>query len=108
MGWYPYSHNTCFHCRKVFAYGAERMICPQCGGPLHDLGRHFKAPRRNDLKQWQKVERLFQHGYVFDYNRSDYYVRLPKRLNEVDAFLEANEREKRRHEAEHKRQKSLH
>ena len=30
MGWYPYSHNTCFHCRKVFAYEGSR-VCPECG-----------------------------------------------------------------------------
>jgi hypothetical protein len=29
------------------------------------LGRHFKAPKHDDLKQWKKVVFLIRHGFVF-------------------------------------------
>ena len=95
------NHRTCFHCRKVFSYSGGGMICPQCGGTLHELGKNFKAPRRTDLKQWEKVERLWQHGVTFQPGEHD-LTRPPKRLNEVDAFLEAHDREKLQREQERK------
>ena len=32
-----------------------------------NAGRNFKPPRRNNIKQWRKVELLLQRGYKWDY-----------------------------------------
>lgn len=63
---------ACFDCRKSFKRefvltdGVPlEMKCPHCGGVAHNLGRHFKAPKKGDLKQWQKVRFLFDHGFRF-------------------------------------------
>jgi hypothetical protein len=29
--------------------------CPDCGGVTHYMGIDFKAPKRNDVKSWEKV-----------------------------------------------------
>ena len=35
------------------------------GGVAHNFGRHFKAPKKTELKQWKKVAILFEHGFRF-------------------------------------------
>ncbi len=63
---------ACLTCRKSFKREVNlanecptALQCPECGGLAHNFGRHFKAPKKNDLKQWQKVEFLFEHGFRF-------------------------------------------
>lgn len=63
---------ACLGCRKSFkrefdlAAGCpDQLVCPECGGAAYNFGRHFKAPRKNDLKQWEKVAYLFEHGFRF-------------------------------------------
>jgi hypothetical protein len=46
-------HFACFACRK-------------CKRPMARMGRYFKAPRRNAVKAWQEVERLYGSGECFD------------------------------------------
>lgn len=71
-------HFVCFDCRKSFKQAAYlnwspntrpqasdmRVVpCPQCGNEAHCLGKYFKAPPRNNIKQWQKLRLLHQHGW---------------------------------------------
>ena len=76
---YSYSlHYACFSCRKMFnkppwtrrhdRKGASVNVvsCPQCGASLHNMGREFKPPRRSAIRQWRKVEMLFQRGYRWE------------------------------------------
>jgi len=62
-------HLACFACRKKFHYdkwsklkGRLEHLCPECKQPLHDMGWDFKAPRKNDKKQWEKVRILYTKG----------------------------------------------
>ncbi len=72
---------VCFTCRKSFKIGlsefAPRFLtheeienatfpCPQCARRLNFVGRYFKAPRRTEVKQWQKVEELYRSGWRAD------------------------------------------
>jgi hypothetical protein len=77
----PYKESfACFSCRKVFKQtnrielpdhlkiplGEKRVCkCPQCGQEMADMGIHFKAPKMNKVKQWQKVRILYEHGFTF-------------------------------------------
>lgn len=84
--------HACFECKKSFKYTVIRNIppvCPQCNQPRAEMGRAFKAPKKNEISQWKKVKKLWDAGYRFDtntYNPAQY----PKTLKEVDAFVEAN------------------
>ena len=84
--------HACFSCRKSFKrlhLKDEIAICPQCAGPLARMGRAFIAPRKNNLKQWKKTQLLWEAGYRFPsntYDSADY----PKRLQDVEEFIEAN------------------
>jgi DNA-directed RNA polymerase subunit RPC12/RpoP len=70
---------ACFKCRKAFKYEVQRdwwavkspqaktrnpeqVVCPDCGEKMWLMGRKFKAPKRNNLKQWLKVEKIRKTG----------------------------------------------
>ncbi len=81
---HPYA---CFRCRKSFkrASRAEAVLpCPECGGPSIGLTRKFKPPKRFDEKQWNKVEALVRHGFLF-WSLDEPY---PDTIQEVTAFAE--------------------
>ena len=52
------------------------------------MGRTFKAPRRGDVEQWEKVQTLYAHGFRF-FSDDSYpdAARLPARLREVEGFI---------------------
>ena len=87
---------ACFDCRKAFKQPAafpkripeERHICPQCGAEMVEMGRNFRAPKRDDLEQWKKVEALVRAGFSFHSVNSYRTGRYPERLSEVDSFVE--------------------
>ncbi|TXT18421.1 MAG: hypothetical protein FD138_4446, partial [Planctomycetota bacterium] len=39
--------------------------CPECGGPMADLGLDFKAPRRNNQKAWKYLQTLYVVGHAW-------------------------------------------
>jgi hypothetical protein len=99
----PYKDRyACFHCRKAFkrrknddlpramqrADGEFPIVrCPQCRRPMHDMGMDFKAPPLKDVKQWRKVELLFEHGFTFHSCGCCGPGLMPAELREVEAFL---------------------
>jgi len=81
---HPYA---CFRCRKSFkrTSGADAVLpCPECGGPSIGLTRKFKPPKQSDEKQWDKVEALVRHGFLF-WSVGEPY---PDTLREVPAFVQ--------------------
>ena len=86
--------HACFECRSTFkkppaeAAGQTGYICPRCKFALHDMGRSFRAPAKNDLDGWKKVQALYAHGFrFFSYRSFGNYPRLPERFREVEAFV---------------------
>ena len=86
--------HACFACRKSFkiADRPEQATCPNCGGPIHWMGRSFKAPAMRDREQWAKVQALYEAGFRFSSYRSHDCPPLPTRLGDVDAFIRDNPR----------------
>lgn len=88
---------ACFECCKAFkreyelGSGIQALPCPQCGSLAHNLGRHFKPPKKSDTEQWNKVKFLFEHGFRFQKIRtgSSHHetVPYPKTLNEAREFV---------------------
>lgn len=88
---------ACFTCRRSFKRPGERptppeRTCPHCGGPAHNLGRHFKAPAADDRAQWAKVRFLVEHGFpfqhVYDPAHGRRPVPYPETLKEARAFVQ--------------------
>ena len=87
--------HVCFRCRKSFKKPnrEERRICPQCDGSLRALSRNFSAPRSTDTEQWEKVQYLVAHGFVFHAvyeqreDKEHYRVRYSQTLEEAKAFV---------------------
>jgi len=60
-------HWVCFRCRKAFKKPAEHDVpesrqqggyaCPECGGPMHNMGKEFEAPPASAIKRWAAIER---------------------------------------------------
>lgn len=120
----PYKeHYACFSCRKMFRRPSRHGLlypppvgqvpvapCPDCGQPMRDMGRDFKAPKRSDVEQWKKVVLLYTHGYTFHSCGCDGPGPRPKRLKDVAPFLakqrhreETRERQQRLASAERER-----
>ena len=59
-------HIICFTCRtSLKGMGGTGFPCTICGTPLVNMGRDFKPPKKNNLKQWRKVFLIYQKGYGF-------------------------------------------
>lgn len=68
---------VCIHCRKVFKQPSHRLVgthyeplnrdraCPQCQTVLVRVGDAFRAPRKDDLAAWERVERDIAKGRTF-------------------------------------------
>jgi len=55
------------------------------------MGRSFKAPKRSDDEQWQKVQALWSAGFRFwSYRSRPDAEALPERLRDVDDFIRRN------------------
>ena len=85
----PLMRFACFECRKSFKRELKRepYACPQCGNPMFEMGRQFKAPAQTDVKQWRKVEALVRGGITFHSQRLYSLRNMPKVLREVAPFV---------------------
>jgi hypothetical protein len=59
---------------------------------MKDLGLDFKSPAQDDLKQWHKVELLFERGVTFHSCGCCGPGARPGKLSEVDDFFIDRER----------------
>ncbi len=89
--------HACFECHKAFKQDVYYLpegkpqpesVCPECGGKMWEMGRTFKAPKQDDVKQWRKVETLIKRGITFHSYGSHGLGRFPRTLNDVAPFLE--------------------
>ena len=84
---------ACFACRKswkVKPRDEREAKCPECGGVTHEMGRAFKAPKKTDSEQWEKVEVLWEAGFRFWPTGSTEIEPLPERLRDVQDFIKRN------------------
>jgi uncharacterized protein (DUF433 family) len=78
MRQYNLEHWVCFECRKMFKRPfrvendgadpkapARPYVCPQCRGPMINMGIYFEPPRQNDLASWKRMRLLADFGYFF-------------------------------------------
>lgn len=72
-------HYACFTCRKTFKRRLLRDVlngyskntietpakCPECSGPLADMGLDFESPKKNDSKAWSHIALLYKVAITF-------------------------------------------
>jgi len=57
------------------------------------MGRAFKAPKKTNVEQWWKVERLWKAGFRFNPDTGWRDVEpYPVRLGDVEAFIRQNQK----------------
>lgn len=82
---------ACFACRKCFKkpfVPDHQYKCPQCAQEMAHMGRSFKAPRRTETQQWEKVQRLWSAGYRFHTNtRRQHVPAFPNKLHDLDKWI---------------------
>jgi hypothetical protein len=91
-------HFGCFRCRKSFKRrlkddvdpsGADQPArCPQCGLLMADLGLDFKAPKKDDLKAWAVLEKLWVVDVTFHSCGCSGPGYRPRSERDYRAFLE--------------------
>lgn len=84
---------ACFECRLSFKRryeaGVAERPCPSCGGPAARLDRKFRPPARDDIKQWRKVQFLYEHGFRFQsvHDERGQLIPYPATLAEAKVFV---------------------
>jgi DNA-directed RNA polymerase subunit RPC12/RpoP len=72
-------HFACFKCRKTFkrrllndiqgGYNKDKIEtptkCPECGEIMADMGLDFESPKKNDIKGWNHITKLYKVGITF-------------------------------------------
>ena len=68
-------HYACFACRKMYRRRLKQDVdpagpdrapcCPQCRGPVADMGLDFAPPPSGDVKAWRVLEELYEVGETF-------------------------------------------
>ena len=74
--------------RKIREINQERFCCPECGKPMEIMGRNFRAPRKENKREWKKVELLVQKGFRFFSSGWEERGSYPKTLGELASFLQ--------------------
>lgn len=94
-------HWVCFACRKQFRKPAYFMrvaswslpyqtsrwelrkrhealeyACPECKAALVNMGKYFKPPRREDIREWESLRLLGEHGIRFSTEGSVAFLRM--------------------------------
>lgn len=67
-----YSHSlkmVCFKCRICFhrPFNSGVFQCGTCKAPTTYAGTAFRAPRKQNVKEWAKLEVLIKAGMLFQY-----------------------------------------
>lgn len=69
----------------------KRMPCPICKNEMFRVGRNFKPPKKSDARQWEKVNFLISHGFLFqkiyDEGLNGMSVPYPDTLEEARDFV---------------------
>jgi DNA-directed RNA polymerase subunit RPC12/RpoP len=84
--------HACFDCRKSWKISEKSSArCPECAGELKCMGRAFKAPKKADDEQWEKVRVLWNAGFRFvNHTRWRDSEPYPGRLRDVTDFIKRN------------------
>ena len=95
-----YTHWACFECRKSFAKeaSANPRKCPDCAGPMIDMGPYFEPPRKAAVKRWRVMKVLADSNLRFntpdakDFIESRVLIVRNPRISDVIERIESERR----------------
>lgn len=70
-------HYACFNCRKTFKrkllwdiqrsdeFELKAAKCPECGQLMACMGKDFESPKKENVKAWEHMHRLYSVGIMF-------------------------------------------
>ena len=94
--------SVCLDCRKAFSETTnmevrEVAICPQCGKQMVFLPHRFRPPKMTDLKKWEVVKFLLEHGFYYQHIRQEVineygittsnYAAYPENMRDAEEFV---------------------
>lgn len=82
-------HYICVDCRKCRkSRGYADPKCPHCGKPMRNMGKNFHTPKRDDVKEWERIGLALRTGMTLSTRRYDYW-RKPQRARLAKETLKA-------------------
>lgn len=95
------THWACFDCRKSFAKEANETPrkCPECTGPMTDMGPYFEPPRKAAVKRWQVMKVLVDNDLRFNSKDAKVFIDgriLVVRNPRISDVIERIEEERRK------------
>lgn len=83
--------HACFGCRLSFKRAPlaakDTHVCPNCAGPMLEMGRGFKAPPRREIERWFVIESLRRRGYMFPSSTQRNAAPYPTRARDLERFF---------------------
>jgi hypothetical protein len=80
---------ACFKCRIAFhdATLKKERPCPECGKEMVNVGHHFRAPRRANVRRWKALEKyVVEHGMTFDGKDGNGFV--PRSIGDLNHAID--------------------
>ena len=96
---------ACFDCHKSFkrAVLGDSATCPHCGEEAKEMGRNFRAPKRSDEDEWEKIRILYDGGVRFWGAQSPNLGPFPDTREEALEFVRRNRQELECQEANYRK-----
>lgn len=97
--------SICLDCKKSFSQGSDlrnrhESNCPDCGEPLTMMPHRFRPPKKTEVKKWETIRFLVEHGFPFQHIYRDIktqrdgsktyesLVPYPENLRDAKTFVE--------------------
>lgn len=91
--------KVCFNCRKAFSITSDHTVklsltCPECGKQTNIFSHLFRPPKQDDLKKWNVVAFLKDHGFLYQHIYETYtssilsgQLQYPETMKEARDFV---------------------
>lgn len=47
-------------------YRNKKQKCPDCGAEMYNVGRDFKSPKKDKIREWEIVRGMYKIGHTFE------------------------------------------
>lgn len=68
-------------------YQKKISVCPECAGLMADFGKDMRAPKKNDVKEWDILEGMYHMGISFRSCGCQCIGFVPKSKSDYKSYL---------------------
>ncbi len=68
-------------------YNNRKVKCPDCENLMADLGKDFKAPKKDKIKEWAIIKSLYKSGKIFHTCGCNGIGYVPKNKKDYKKYL---------------------